>query len=96
MLFVPSDEVGGLQSAIRSERSEQSTRIARRRAEEERGDMLFVPERRRSRRTPKRDPQRAERAINTAFRGLAGAAKAGRRIPAASRECRAQVGRHIR
>jgi hypothetical protein len=25
MLFVPSDEVGGLQSAIRSERSEQST-----------------------------------------------------------------------
>jgi hypothetical protein len=34
MLFVPSDdEVGGLQSAIRSERSEQSTRIARRRAE---------------------------------------------------------------
>jgi hypothetical protein len=66
MLFVPSDEVGGLQSAIRSERSEQSTRIARRRAEEERGDMLFVPERR-SRRTPKRDPQRAERAINPAF-----------------------------
>ena len=43
--------------------SESGTRIARRRAEEEGGDVLFVPERRRRRRTPKRNPQRAERAI---------------------------------
>jgi hypothetical protein len=42
------------------QRAEQSNRIARRRAEEEGGDMLFVPERRRSRRHPKRDP-RSER-----------------------------------
>jgi hypothetical protein len=43
-------------------------RIARRRAEEERRDMLFVPERRRSRRLPKRDPRGASiasEAINT-------------------------------
>jgi len=47
------DEVGGTKARSgRSERSERSNQagIARRRAEEERGDTLFVRERRRSRR----------------------------------------------
>jgi hypothetical protein len=47
----------------RCEHGVVAPRIARRRAEEERGDMLFVAERRRSRRNPERDPQRAKRAI---------------------------------
>jgi hypothetical protein len=48
-----------------SEHSERNNQIpiARRRAEEKQGDTLFVPERRRSRWTSERDPQRAERAI---------------------------------
>jgi hypothetical protein len=59
-----------LLSEHRSERSEPSDtasvaseavehRIAGRRAEEKRGDTLFVHERRRSRRTPERDPREA-------------------------------------
>jgi hypothetical protein len=51
----------------RAERAVES-RIARRCAEEKRGDMLFVPERRRSRRAPERDPQRAERAVELSCR----------------------------
>jgi hypothetical protein len=57
------DEVSGYKSAIRAERviSERSkqTRIARRCGEEEEGDTLFVPERRRSKRLQKRDPRGA-------------------------------------
>jgi hypothetical protein len=40
-------------------------RIARRRAEEEQADMLFVCERRRSRRIVERDPRGAERSNQT-------------------------------
>jgi hypothetical protein len=40
-------------------------RIARRRAEEERADMLFVCERRRSRRIVERDPRGVERSNQT-------------------------------
>jgi hypothetical protein len=63
--FLSDDEVGGLESAIRAERAQrvrQSTRIALRRAEEERGDTHFVSERRRSRRARKRDPRGASAA----------------------------------
>ena len=35
------DEVGGFRSAIRSERSEQSNTVSRRRIEEKRADTLF-------------------------------------------------------
>ena len=49
-LSASDDEVGGCEArSARSERSNQ-TRIARRRAEEEGGDTLFILERRRSRR----------------------------------------------
>jgi hypothetical protein len=44
---------------------------ATRRAEEEGGDMLFVPERRRSRRAPRRDPRGASIASGTIKRGSA-------------------------
>jgi hypothetical protein len=50
-LSASDDEVGGCKArSARSERSERSnqTRIARRRAEEEGGDTLFILERRRS------------------------------------------------
>jgi hypothetical protein len=52
-----STAVPGLE-ARRPRRDCHWTRIARRRAEEKRGDTHLVPERRRSRRTPKHDPQR--------------------------------------
>jgi hypothetical protein len=65
--FVGFDEDGGTpaniaasgasQQAQRAKRAKQSNRIARRRAEEERRDTLFVPERRRSRRAATRDPR---------------------------------------
>jgi hypothetical protein len=63
----PSDkEVGGLQSAIPASGASNQTRIARRRAEEERGDMPFVSERRRSRRTPERDQGERSEQLGTA------------------------------
>jgi hypothetical protein len=61
-----SEEDSGFQSAIRAERAPRAEQSnpdrAPRRAEEERGDMLLVPERRRSRRAPRRDPRGASAA----------------------------------
>jgi hypothetical protein len=68
--FVGSDEDGGSPGEHRSERRSHRTQRAlaseainsdraTRRAEEEGGDTLFVPERRRSRRAPRRDSREA-------------------------------------
>jgi hypothetical protein len=65
MLFVTERRRSRRTSERDPQRAERAIqpRIARRCAEEKRGDTLFVTERRRRRRTSERDPQRAERAI---------------------------------